>query len=220
MLASSLTGEGIDTLWDKLHELHETWTANGWWSRQRATQRLTAMHRHAKQLLVEQHMQSHQGLWEQQEERVAKGIEGPFSAARQWVSHVLRSPPTRTNLRDGMTVRKFDGFGAGRLVRLVGSPQGFERLTTPTAPPSNQLARLEQRFLHVSDATMRLNETALQREKLHEQQQSLAQLNRIKEGVQLLLDALERNMVRHPECTPEQAAGVGASIVRHKQGLA
>ena len=52
---------------------------------------------------------------------------------------------------------------------------------------------------------MRLNETALQREKLHEQQQSLAQLNRIKEGVQLLLDALERNRERHPECTPEEA---------------
>ena len=52
---------------------------------------------------------------------------------------------------------------------------------------------------------MRLNETALQREKLHEQQQSLAQLNRIKEGVQLLLNALERNMERHPECTPEEA---------------
>ena len=52
---------------------------------------------------------------------------------------------------------------------------------------------------------MRLNETALQREKLQEQQQSLAQLNRIKEGVQLLLDALERNMVRHQECTPEEA---------------
>ena len=52
---------------------------------------------------------------------------------------------------------------------------------------------------------MRLNETALQREKLHEQNQSLAQLTRIKEGVQLLLDALERNMLRHQECTPEQA---------------
>lgn len=52
---------------------------------------------------------------------------------------------------------------------------------------------------------MRLNETALQREKLHEENQSLTQLTRIKEGVQLLLDALERNMVRHQECTPEQA---------------
>ena len=92
LLASSLTGEGIDTLWEKLRELQETWTANGWWSLQRATQRLTAMQRHAKQLLVEQHMQSHQGLWEQQEERVAKGTDGPFSAARQWVSHVLRPP--------------------------------------------------------------------------------------------------------------------------------
>ena len=90
-----MTGEGIDILWDKLHELHETWTANGWWSLQRATQRLTAMHRHAKQLLVEQHMQSHRGLWEQQEERVAKGAEGPFSAARQWVSHVLRPPSNK-----------------------------------------------------------------------------------------------------------------------------
>ena len=78
-------------------------------------------------------------------------------------------------------------------------------LDDTTAPRPSQLARLEQRFLHVRDATMRLNETALQREKLHEQQQSLAQLNRIKEGVQLLLDALERNMERHPECTPEEA---------------
>ena len=52
---------------------------------------------------------------------------------------------------------------------------------------------------------MRLNETALQREKLQEQQQSLEQLNRIKEGVQLLLDALERNMERHQECTPAEA---------------
>lgn len=54
------------------------------------------------------------------------------------------------------------------------------------ASQSNQLARLEQRFLHVRDATMRLNETMLQHEKLHEQQQSLAQLTHIKEGVQLL----------------------------------
>ena len=52
---------------------------------------------------------------------------------------------------------------------------------------------------------MRLNETALQREKLQQQQQSLAQLNRITDGVQLLLDALERNMVRHQECTLEEA---------------
>ena len=74
------------------------------------------------------------------------------------------------------------------------------------APPPSQLARLEQRFLHVRDATMRLNETALQREKLHEQQQSLAQLNRIKEGVQLLLDALERNMVRHQNA-PQKKLG-------------
>jgi len=74
-----------------------------------------------------------------------------------------------------------------------------------TVPRPSQLARLEQRFLHVRDATMRLNETALQREKLQEQQQSLAQLNRIKEGVQSLLDALERNMVRHRECTLEEA---------------
>ena len=33
----------------------------------------------------------------------------------------------------------------------------------------------------------------------------MAQLNRIKDGVLLLLDALERNMVRHQECTPEEA---------------
>ena len=52
---------------------------------------------------------------------------------------------------------------------------------------------------------MRLKETVFQREKLYEQQKSLAQLTRIKEGVQLLLDALECNMVLHQECTPEQA---------------
>ena len=92
VLASSLTGEGIDTLWDKLHELRDTWSDNGWWASQRASQRLTAMHRHAKQLLVEQHMQSHQGLWEKQEKLVATGTEGPYSAARQWVSNVLRPP--------------------------------------------------------------------------------------------------------------------------------
>ena len=92
VLASSLTGEGIDTLWDKILELRDTWSTSGWWTRQRAEQRLSAMHRHARQLLVEQHMQSHHGLWERQEERVAAGTEGPFSAARQWVSNVLRSP--------------------------------------------------------------------------------------------------------------------------------
>lgn len=86
--------------------------------------------------------------------------------------------------------------------RTVHKTRSFDDTAVPR--PS-QLARLEQRFLHVRDATMRLNETALQREKLQEQQQSLAQLNRIKEGVQLLLDALERNMVRHQECTPEEA---------------
>ena len=46
--------------------------------------------------------------------------------------------------------------------------------------------------------------TELEREKLDEQNQSLAQLTRIKEGVQLLLDALERNMDRHQDA-PEQA---------------
>ena len=30
-------------------------------------------------------------------------------------------------------------------------------------------------------------------------------MTRIKEGVQLLLDGLERNMVQNQECTPEQA---------------
>jgi LAO/AO transport system kinase len=96
VLASSLTGEGIGTLWDKLLELRDTWTATGWWTRQRAAQRLTAMHRHARQLLVEQHMQSNHGLWEQQEERVTAGTEGPFSAARKWVSNVL-PPPSDKN---------------------------------------------------------------------------------------------------------------------------
>ena len=49
----------------------------------------------ARQLLVEQHMQSHQSLWDKQEARVVAGSEGPFSAARQWVSNVLRPPVNR-----------------------------------------------------------------------------------------------------------------------------
>lgn len=74
-----------------------------------------------------------------------------------------------------------------------------------SAPPPGQLARLERRFLHVRDATMRLNETALQRAKLDEERQTIEQLTRIKEGVQLLLDALERNMIRHQACTSAEA---------------
>ena len=95
VLASSLTGEGIETLWDKVQELRNSWVESGWWAHQRASQRLTAMHRHARQLLVEQHMQSHQSLWDKQEARVVAGSEGPFSAARQWVSNVLRPPVNR-----------------------------------------------------------------------------------------------------------------------------
>jgi DNA repair exonuclease SbcCD ATPase subunit len=52
---------------------------------------------------------------------------------------------------------------------------------------------------------MRLNETALQRAKLDEERQTIEQLTRIKEGVQLLLDALERNMIRHQVCTSAEA---------------
>ena len=102
------------------------------------------------------------------------------------------------------TVASLAALVLGGLCAWWAAPKAPHVSNTP-APPSNQLARLEQRFLHVRDATMRLNETALQREKLDEQNQSLAQLTRIKEGVQLLLDALERNMVRHQGCAPEQA---------------
>jgi hypothetical protein len=101
------------------------------------------------------------------------------------------------------TIASLTALVLGGLCAWWAAPKAPKGSNTP-APASNQLARLEQRFLHVRDATMRLNETALQREKLDEQNQSLAQLTRIKEGVQLLLDALERNMVRHHECTPEQ----------------
>ena len=112
---------------------------------------------------------------------------------------------TRTERHDGMTtVASLAALVLGGLCAWWTAPKASNASNTP-APPSNQLARMEQRFLHVRDATMRLNETALQREKLDEQNQSLAQLTRIKEGVQLLLDALERNMDRHQECTSEQA---------------
>ena len=60
----------------------------------RLRRRLTAMHRHARQLLVEQHMQSHQGpLGSSKRHRVKEGTEGPFSAARQ--VGVQRASPTR-----------------------------------------------------------------------------------------------------------------------------
>ena len=102
------------------------------------------------------------------------------------------------------TIASLTALALGGLCAWWTTPKTAKTGNTP-APQPNQLARLEHRFLHVRDATMRLNETALQREKLHEQHQSLAQLTRIKEGVQLLLDALERNMILHQECTPEQA---------------
>lgn len=87
---------------------------------------------------------------------------------------------------------------------LVDHPQDrcIQRHHCPSTKPIGEVGT---EVLHVRDATMRLNETALQCEKLQEEQQSLAQLNRIKEGVQLLLDALERNMERHQECTPTEA---------------
>ena len=114
-------------------------------------------------------------------------------------------PSAKTNLREfvmwfaSLTALVLGGLWAWWTVHKTSS------LDDTTAPRPSQLARLEQRFLHVRDATMRLNEPRFNAKNCTNSNNSLAQLNRIKEGVQLLLDALERNMERHPECTPEEA---------------
>ena len=60
---SSLTGEGHDGLWSAMDKLQQEWTQSGWWSTQRAQQRLDAMERHAKQLLIDAHMHHKSEAW-------------------------------------------------------------------------------------------------------------------------------------------------------------
>lgn len=92
LLVSSLTGAGHDTLWTRILQLRDAWMASGWWEKQRALQRVEAMHRHARQLLIESHMHHKAVAWSALESDVAKGIRSPFSAARTWVD-LPKSPP-------------------------------------------------------------------------------------------------------------------------------
>ena len=92
-LVSSHTGAGHAALWAELLALRESWEANGWWKRQRRNQRLDAMLRHAKELLVESQMRSKSKEWHELQEAVKRGEVSPFGAARTWV-HLPESEGT------------------------------------------------------------------------------------------------------------------------------
>jgi len=85
LLASSLTGEGHEAIWEHVASLKATWMNSGWWNEQRELQRLDAFQRHARQLLVEAHMHRESESWKRLETEVAKGDTSPFAAARRWV---------------------------------------------------------------------------------------------------------------------------------------
>ena len=91
MLVSSLTGDGHDALWDHIQHLTETWKDSGWWKAQRTQQRLDAMHRHARQLLIESHMHHKSEAWKRLEKEVLQGEASPFASARSWVHLPLNS---------------------------------------------------------------------------------------------------------------------------------
>lgn len=91
ILASSVTGEGHDELWENLMGLERAWRASGWWAMQRKTQEAQAMHRHAKQLLVDHHMHHRKAEWEVLEQQLAQRSTGAFAAARAWVNEALKA---------------------------------------------------------------------------------------------------------------------------------
>ena len=91
MLVSSLTGDGHDALWEHIQHLTETWKKSGWWKTQRTQQRLDAMHRHARQLLIESHMHHKSEAWTRLEKDVLEGEASPFASARSWVHLPLNS---------------------------------------------------------------------------------------------------------------------------------
>ena len=91
LLVSSLTGEGHPELWEHIYRLQATWKASGWWNEQRTSQQIEAMHRHARQLLIESHMHHKSELWGELEAEVRKGKASPFASARRWI----QSPNSR-----------------------------------------------------------------------------------------------------------------------------
>ena len=89
-MVSSMTGEGHPELWQHIEALRQTWTESGWWQTQRQQQRLEAMDRHARQLLIESHMHHKSEDWQKLEAEVQRGHASPFASARQWVHLPLR----------------------------------------------------------------------------------------------------------------------------------
>jgi len=85
LMLSSLTGEGHEDLWNRVLDLNQQWTTSGWWKTQRDQQRLEAMHRHARQLLIEAHMHHNAKSWADLEQQVVECQTSPYSAARAWV---------------------------------------------------------------------------------------------------------------------------------------
>lgn len=85
LLVSSLTGEGHPELWDAITQLQASWKKSGWWNQQRQGQREEAMHRHAKQLLIERQMQEKSQWYAQLEAQVSEGAISPYAAARKWI---------------------------------------------------------------------------------------------------------------------------------------
>ena len=84
-MASSLTGEGHDQIWSTLKRTVEAWKTSGWWQTQREVQRLEAMERHAKELLIEAHMSQAEGLWKGLQSQVRENSVSAYSAARTWI---------------------------------------------------------------------------------------------------------------------------------------
>lgn len=85
VLASSLTGEGHEDLWNAIARIQEHWTASGWWTNQRQEQRLTAMRRHARELMLEARMLQHSTSWDKLLKEVETGVKSPYAAAREWL---------------------------------------------------------------------------------------------------------------------------------------
>ena len=85
VLASSLTGEGHEDLWNAITKIQEHWVASGWWTNQRQEQRLSAIQRHARELMLEAHMLQHKDRWDMLWEEVTSGAKSPYAAAREWI---------------------------------------------------------------------------------------------------------------------------------------
>ena len=98
LLASSLTGNGHDDVWSQLHTLVDQWKASGWWEAQRRSQRLEAMERHARELLLEAHLNAKASLWQSLKDAVENQSLNAYSA--QGAVGCLENPTTKNQPRD------------------------------------------------------------------------------------------------------------------------